>query len=60
MVIQEHLGKITKREILDLCPDISASTVEIVLSELVKDQSITKIGDRKNTAYYYSGNEHID
>jgi len=59
MVIQEHLGKITKREILDLCPDISASTVEVVLSELVKDQSITKIGDRKNTAYFYSGNEHI-
>lgn len=54
LVIQNHLGQITKREIIEQCPDISPTTVEATLAILVKDNLITKVGDRKNTSYYYN------
>src|SRR5665648_479014 len=45
------LQKLSKRMILEKCPDISISTVEITLASLLKDGYIIKTGAGKNTAY---------
>lgn len=52
--IESKLGKVTKKDIIDACPDISATTVEKALGELVKDGTITKVGSGRGTAYIYS------
>ncbi|MDL2288241.1 Fic family protein [Oscillospiraceae bacterium OttesenSCG-928-F05] len=50
-VIENKVGKITKKEIMELCPDISQTTVEKALSDLVKHGTILKIGDGRYTQY---------
>jgi Fic family protein len=45
------LQKLSKRMILEKCPDISTSTVEITLAALLKEGYIIKTGAGKNTAY---------
>ena len=45
------LLKLSKRLILEKCPDISASTVEATLAALLKEGYIIKIGAGKTTAY---------
>ena len=45
------LQKLSKRLILEKCPDISASTVEATLAALLKEGYIIKIGAGKTTAY---------
>jgi len=50
-VIDRKIGKISKSEILEACPDISKVTVERTLTALVKDGYIVKIGDGRSTAY---------
>lgn len=45
------LEKLSKRMILEKCPDISKATVEITLASLLKEGYIIKIGAGKNTAY---------
>lgn len=45
------LEKLSKRMILEKCPDISKATVEITLATLLKEGYIIKIGAGKNTAY---------
>ena len=45
------LEKLSKRVILERCPDISESTVEVTLASLLKENYIIKIGAGKNTAY---------
>ena len=42
---------ISKSEICDILPDISATTVEAVLGKLVKDGSVKKLGQARNTKY---------
>lgn len=49
--IDNKVGKITKKEIMELCPDISKVTVERTLTALVKDGYIRKVGASKSTAY---------
>lgn len=55
------LQKLSKRMILEKCPDISKSTVEITLASLLKEGYIIKTGAGKNTAYIrnmeYQNNE---
>jgi len=51
--IENKLGKVTKKDIMDACPDISATTIERTLGDLVKDGTIIKIGTGRNTAYSY-------
>ncbi len=51
-VFETKLGKITKRDILDRCPDISASTIEKTLKSLLDSGFIRKTGIGKSTAYY--------
>lgn len=50
-VIEQKVGKITKKEILELCPDISKVTVERTLTELVKSGYIAKVGAGPSTGY---------
>lgn len=49
--IDNKLGKFTKRDILEFCPSLSASTVERHLKHLTADGYISKIGAGKNTVY---------
>ena len=50
-VIDQKVGKITKKEIMELCPDISKVTVERTLTDLVKSGYIAKVGAGPATAY---------
>lgn len=50
-MIDQKIGKITKKEIMEACPDISKTTVERTLTELVKAGYIAKVGSGPATAY---------
>lgn len=50
-IIDQKVGKITKKEIMELCPDISKVTVERTLTELVKSGYIAKVGAGPSTGY---------
>ena len=50
-VIDNRVGKITKKEIMELCPDISKVTVERTLTDLVKSGYIAKVGAGPFTGY---------
>ena len=50
-VIDNKVGKITKKEIMELCPDISRVTVERTLTDLVKSGYIAKVGAGPSTGY---------
>jgi Fic family protein len=58
-VFDKKIGKITKAEILSLCPDISQTTVERTLNELLKTAYIEKTGQGKSTGYLKK-DRHID
>ena len=49
--VQSKIGKFTKKEILEMCPAISASTVERHLKKLTAEGYIAKHGAGKNTFY---------
>lgn len=57
-VIKDTLGKITKAEIMEKCPDISQVTVQRTLIELQKKGEIIKLGGGRYTAYIW--NREID
>ena len=50
-LIDQKIGKITKKEIMDTCPDISKTTIERTLTELVKNGHIAKVGSGPATGY---------
>jgi len=50
-VIDRKIGKITKKEIIEACPDISKITIERTLTSLVKDGYLVKIGGGRSVAY---------
>ena len=50
-VIDNKVGKVTKKEIMELCPDISKVTVERTLTDLVKRGYIAKVGAGPSTGY---------
>lgn len=52
--IENKLGKVTKKDIMDACPDISATTIERALGDLVKDGTIIKLGNGRGTGYVYN------
>jgi len=53
-VIKSNLGKLTKAEIMEKCPDISLVTVQRTLAELQKNGEIIKIGGGRSTAYTWN------
>lgn len=54
-IIKDHLGKITKSEIMEKLPDVSQVTVQRALNDLVKNGTILKIGGGRYTAYTWNG-----
>ena len=50
-VVLSTLGKITKKDVLIKCPDISVAMVELTLKAMLDDGSLRKIGNGRNTAY---------
>ena len=57
-IIHDHLGKIKKAEIMAQCPDISQTTIQRALNDLVKSGEIIKIGGGRYTSYTW--NREID
>ena len=53
-IIKDTLGKITKTEIMQKCPDISQVTVQRTLNDLVKSGNIIKIGGGRYTSYVWN------
>ena len=53
-IIKDTLGKITKTEIMQKCPDISQVTVQRTLNDLVKNGDIIKIGGGRYTSYVWN------
>jgi Fic family protein len=53
-LIKDHLGKITKAELMELCPNISQATVQRTLAELLANGEITKIGGGRYTSYVWN------
>jgi len=50
-VFDTKIGKISKSDITKLCPDISVTTIEKALAELLKEGYILKVGGGRSTAY---------
>ncbi len=53
-VIKQTLGQITKRDIMEKCPDISDTTIQRTLNDLVKMDRIVKIGGGRYTKYIWN------
>lgn len=53
-IIRNHLGKISKAEIMKLCPDISQTTVQRTLMDLLDKKKIKKIGGGRYTYYVWN------
>lgn len=53
-VIEQHIGAITKTEIMKLCPDISRITIQRTLTDLLESNKIIKIGGGRYTSYVWN------
>lgn len=51
IIIEKNVSKITKKEISEICPDISEGSIERALNELLKDSEILKISGGRFSAY---------
>ena len=49
--ILNSLLPISKKEISEILPDASITTIEAILAKMLKEDKITKIGEGKNTKY---------
>ena len=50
-LFDKRLGKLSKREISNIYPDISVTTIEKALSDLLKEGYIIKVGSGRGTGY---------
>jgi len=46
-------GRITNREFQDLCPDVSAETIRRDLADMVSQNILLKIGEKRATYYIF-------
>lgn len=53
-IIKGRIGKITKAEIAEKCPDVSQTTIQRTLTELLKNNEIIKISGGRYTAYSWN------
>ena len=53
-IIKGTLGKVTKAEIMQKCPDIAQITVQRALNELVKSGQVMKLSGGRYTAYVWN------
>lgn len=49
--VEKRIGRFTKRDILELCPSLSASTVERHLKKMMVAGELEKLGAGRSTAY---------
>jgi Fic family protein len=54
LIMKDQFGEITKRELMNMNPDISETTIEDALADLVKKGIIKKIGGGRYTSYVYN------
>ncbi len=52
-IIKNHIGTITKSELMEMNPDISDTTIQRALAELLKGGEIEKIGGGRYTKYVW-------
>lgn len=52
LAVQTEIGRFTKRDILDLCPSLSVSSVESALRILTSSGELRREGSGKNTSYF--------
>ena len=53
-IVRGSIGKMTRAQIMEKCPDISRVTVERALTDMVKKGEILKIGGGRYTAYVWN------
>lgn len=53
-IIEDTLGRVTKQEVLEKCPDISETTVQRALADLLKNNKIKKISGGRYTSYIWN------
>jgi Fic family protein len=53
-IIEETLGKVTKSGIREKCPDISVTTIQRTLNDLLRNNRIKKIGGGRYTSYIWN------
>lgn len=53
VIIKNHIGTITKSELLEMNPDISDTTIQRALADLLKNGEIQKIGGGRYTKYIW-------
>ena len=53
-IIKNHIGKITKSEIMAKCPDISQITVQRALADLLRSGEIIKLSGGRYTSYTWN------
>lgn len=56
-IIEDTLCKVTKKDILEKCPDISETTVQRTLAELLKTHKIIKLSGGRYTSYIWNREE---
>ena len=60
-IVRGSMGKMTRAQIMEKCPDISRVTVERALTDMVKKGEVLKIGGGRYTAYIWNReNESYD
>ncbi|WP_249028582.1 Fic family protein [Tannockella kyphosi] len=52
--IKQTLGQVTKRELMEKCPDISDTTIQRALNDLVKQNRIIKMSGGRYTKYIWN------
>ena len=52
-IIKYHIGTITKSELMEMNPDISDTTIQRALADLLKNGEIQKIGGGRYTKYIW-------
>lgn len=56
MVFDKKVGQIRKSDILAFCPDVSQTTIERTLAELLRQNLIVKVGNGRGAAYLKNTN----
>ena len=56
-IIKNHIGTITKSELIEMNPDISDTTVQRTLADLLKKNEIKKIGGGRYTKYTWNAED---
>lgn len=56
-IMKNHIGTLTKAELMEMNPDISDTTIQRTLAELLKNGEIEKIGGGRYTKYVWKVEE---